>query len=508
MKKNQYIKTLALGGIALFSMASCSLDYEPISQPSEITEGKQTEENTAVLKDKAAAESQLKALYELFKNRQEHAHLDYLLIGDSHSDNAYAGTTGAEVVPYETNSIDASNSVLSRDWNRYLEDIAKANVLINGVEQLKDNGQVSEAEYHTYKAQGEIFRALMMFRMARLWGSFPVITTIAKTITSDNIEEVYPTYYPPRKTPKECYEQIIADLTDAEQYAPNFDTADRTIMSKTVAQAMLAKVYAEKEVQDYDKVIAYADKVINTSGLSLESDFETLWGYDETTKDCVKRNTSEGILEVHWPIGGGNWETWMYGRQLDNWDYYFTWAKWITPSRDLINDFEKEGDEVRKSQTIVYYDCTWSNYYPASHYPFMYKLRSGYSNEYWVRLADIILMKAEAEAYKGNLSESATLVNQIRERAKLKNLTSDKTSSQDAMIEAVLHERRLELALEGERWFDLCRNNKVEEYLNGIDNRDSGRIKQQKTFDSNSYLLPIPQTALDQNTNLEQNPGY
>lgn len=508
MKQYQYIKTLALGGIAIFSLASCSLNYEPISQPSEITQGTQTEENTAVLKDKAAAESQLKSLYELFKNRQEHAHLDYLLVGDSHSDNAYAGTTGAEVVPYETNTIDASNSVLSRDWNRYLEDIAKANVLINGVEQLKENGQVSEAEYHTYKAQGEIFRALMMFRMVRLWGSFPVITTIAKTITSDNIEEVYPTYYPPRKTPKECYEQIIADLTDAEQFAPNFDNADRTIMSKTVAQAMLAKVYAEKEVQDYDKVIVYADKVINTSGLTLEDSFETLWGYDETTKDCIKRNTSEGILEVHWPIGGGNWETWMYGRQLDNWDYYFTWAKWITPSRDLINDFDKEGDEVRKNQTIVYYDCTWSNYYPASHYPFMYKLRSSYSNEYWVRLADIILMKAEAEAYKGNISESASLVNQIRKRAKLKDLTSDKTNSKEAMIEAVLHERRLELALEGERWFDLCRNNKVEEYLNGIDNRDGGRIKQQKKFDSNSYLLPIPQTALDQNNNLEQNPGY
>lgn len=116
----------------------------------------------------------------MFRNRQEHTHLDYLLIGDSHSDNAYAGTTGAEVVPYETNSIDASNSVLSRDWNRYLEDIAQANVLINGVEQLKESGQISDTEYHSYKAQGEIFRALMMFRMARLWGSFPVITTIAK----------------------------------------------------------------------------------------------------------------------------------------------------------------------------------------------------------------------------------------------------------------------------------------------------------------------------------------
>ena len=198
----------------------------------------------------------------------------------------------------------------------------------------------------------------------------------------------------------------------------------------------------------------------------------------------------------------------MFGRQLDNWDYYFTWAKWITPSRDIISDFEKEGDEVRKNQAIVYYACTWSNYYPASNYPFMYKLRSSYNNIYWIRLADIILMKAEAEAYKGNLDESAKLVNQIRKRAKLQELTSDKTNSKEAMIEAVLHERRLELAFEGERWFDLCRNNKVEKYLNGIDNRDNGRIKQVKLFDSNSYLLPIPQTALDQNTNLEQNPGY
>ena len=144
MKTYNKIKTLALGSLTMISLASCSLDYEPISEPSEITQGTQTETSTAVLKDKAAAEAQLKSLYELFRNRQEHTHLDYLLIGDSHSDNAYAGTTGAEVVPYETNSIDASNSVLSRDWNRYLEDIAQANVLINGVEQLKESGQISD----------------------------------------------------------------------------------------------------------------------------------------------------------------------------------------------------------------------------------------------------------------------------------------------------------------------------------------------------------------------------
>ncbi len=502
------MKTLAVCCAAALGTASCSLDYEPISTPTELTQGKQTDSTTAVLKDKAAAESQLKSLYELLRSRQEHAYLDYLLVGDSHCDNAYAGTTGAEVQPYENNSIDASNSVLSRDWTNYLADIAKANVLINGVEQLKNSGKLTESECNTLRAQGEIFRAFMMFRMARLWGSFPVITTIAKTITSDNIDEVYPYYYPPRKTAEECYQQIVADLTDAEKYAPELDPSDKTVMSRAVAQALLAKVYAEKPLRDYNKVVEYADKVIATNGLSLEPDYATLWAYDEATQQCVKRNTTEGILEAQYTKGNGNWVTWMYGRQLDNWDYYFTWAKWITPSRDIINAFDREGDNVRKNEAIVYYECTWSNYYPASHYPFMYKMRSAYQNLYWLRLADIILIKAEAEACLGNLSESAKLVNQIRQRAKLDNLTSDRTSSKSSMLDAVLNERRLELAFEGERWYDLCRNDKLESTLNDIDSRDTGRSKLVKKFDANSYLLPIPQTALDENNNLKQNPGY
>src|SRR3712207_9476704 len=51
---------------------------------------------------------------------------------------SYAGTTGQETIPLETNALDAATGTLARDWNRYLEDIAKANVLINGVEQLKE----------------------------------------------------------------------------------------------------------------------------------------------------------------------------------------------------------------------------------------------------------------------------------------------------------------------------------------------------------------------------------
>lgn len=484
-------------------MTACSLDQDPISDPTEITEGVLTDTVAAVLKDKQAAIDQRKSLYEKFRGRQEHWSLDMKLIADCHSDNAYAGTTGAEVVPYETNSIDASNSVLSRDWTRYLADIASANVLINGLDDLKAKGEVSDAEYKEWKAEGCIFRALVMFDMARLWGSFPVITDVARTITSDNIEEVFPTYYPPKKTPEECYQQIIEDLEYGAQNAPDFNTADRTLMTKTVAQAMLAKAYAERPLQDYDKVIEYAEKVRATAGLQLEPDFVTLWGWDEEKKDCVKRNTSESILEVQWTSGNGNWESWMYGRCLEDYDNSFTWAKWVTPSRDLINDFTKEGDDVRLNQTVVYYECKWSNYYPASHYAFMYKLRSGYNNHYKIRLADIILMEAEACAYKGQNDKAAQLVNMIRNRVGLGNINAN-----GDMIEKVLHERRLELALEGQRWFDLCRNGKVEKYMNAVYAKDAGRLAQKRIFDENSYLLPIPQSALDQNNNLEQNPGY
>ena len=484
-------------------MVGCSLDQDPISDPTELTEGVLNDSVAAVLKDKQAAIDQRKNLYELLRNRQEHWSLDMLLIAEAHSDNAYAGTTGAEVVPYETNSIDASNSVLSRDWTRYLADVAQANVLINGLDELKAKNLVSDSEYRQWQAEGRIFRALIMFDMARLWGSFPVITSIAKTITSDNVEEVYPTYFPPKMTSEECYQQVISDLEDGAQNAPDFSQNDRTLLTKTVAQAMLAKVYAERPVQDYAKVIEYAEKVRNTAGLSLEADFATLWGYDEEKKDCVKRNTTEGILEVHYSTGNGNWETWMYGRQLDNWDYYFTWAKWITPSRDLISDFNAEGDDIRFNESVVYYECTWANYYPASHYPFMYKCRSSYNNRYKLRLADILLMEAEAYAHQGNAQQAASLVNQIRQRVNLKDIDAS-----GDMVEKVLHERRLELAFEGQRWFDLCRNGKVEQYMNAVYAKDAGRLEQKRLYDENSYLLPLPQTALDENINLEQNPGY
>ncbi len=509
--RNKAVTRLTPAGFIciLFSVlcifASCNLQIDPISDQSELNLSTTDTADTRIkYKDRAAMEAVYKNLYTLMRDRQEHWYLDYLLFGEARTDNAYAGTTGAEVVPVETNALDASNPDIARDWDRYLEDIAKANVVITNIDSVPDPA-FSQAERAQWKAEAKIFRALMLFDLAHWFGNIPLNLKEAPDITSDNIEEVYPLYFPKPVTQEEAYAQVIKDLEEALEYAPALSPIDKTVLSKTVAEALLAKIHAERG--EWDKVENYCNLVL-ADGISLEPDYRSLFGYNAETGDATLRNSRESILEMQYFTGSGSWVTWMYGRDLANWDESFTWAKWITPSRDLINAFNQEGDTVRMNQTIVYYECSWANYYPSDHYPFMYKCRSAYNSIIKLRGADIILLKAEALAHNGDLPGAADCVNQIRQRVGLKDLEASKTSSEDAMLNAILNERRLELALEGQRLFDLIRFGKLLEVMNTINLRDEGRIPQARPFVEDHRLMPIPQTALDKNANLIQNPGY
>src|SRR5690606_2305820 len=197
----------------------------------------------------------------------------------------------------------------------------------------------------------------------------------------------------------------------------------------------------------------------------------------------------------------GNWVTWMFGRDLSNYNSNFTWAKWVTPSRDLIKTFQTEGDQIRFSESVVYYTTTWSNYYPSSNYPFMYKTRSAYSSIIKFRYADLLLLKAEALILKDgpNLSAAAEIIDRIRQRVDLPRLSNAIKSNKGSLVQACLKERRLELAFEGQRWFDLVRLDQVENVMNAIYSKDIGRKDQVYPYSENSYRLPIPQAIIDQN---------
>ena len=214
------------------------------------------------------------------------------------------------------------------------------------------------------------------------------------------------------------------------------------------------------------------------------------------------------ILEAQFPASGGNWMAWMFGRDLLDYDYSFSWAKWITPSRNLVAAFEQAGDTERYNETVVWYACDWSNYYPSDHYAFAYKCRSGASSMIYLRFADILLLKAEAYLRGDNkdLNAAADIIDRIRDRAGLAPLAASVRGNEASLWEAYKLERRLELALEGQRWYDLCRWDEVESVMNNIN--DEGRAANVKAYNTNSYLMPLPQTVLDSNENLVQNPGY
>lgn len=500
------IKTTISVAVSI-SCVACSLDYEPIDTYSDLTYSDNNEKDAdeVVFPNREAVESYMQKIYKQLNSQQEHWYLDKLLIAEAHSDNAYAGTTGAEVVPFEDNSIDGSNSVINRDWDRFMADAALATKFIVNIDKVAD-GSLTTDEQLCYKAQAQIFRAMIWFDMVRLWGNIPIITTIAADITSDNIEEAYQAYFPSQNTIEEAYSTIEADLLEAVKYAPN-QTNDKTIFTKNVARTLLAKIYAEKPLRDYNKVIEYVDQIA-ADGFDLVDDLNLLFGFDQETLDAVARNTKETILEQQYLPGAGNWVSWMFGRNLANYDENFTWAKWVTPSRDLINLFEQNGDVVRMQQTIVYYSCSWSNYYPMEEYPFMYKIRSGNNSIIRYRFADVLLLKAEALIAQGKLTDALSIINRIRQRAQLPNLDKTIASNADELLDAYLDERRMELALEGERWYDLVRLDKVEEVMNAVYAKDSGRIAQRNKFTTQSYLMPLPQPVLDTNDNLVQNPGY
>ncbi len=507
MKRNIIKGLLVVGAIA--TLSACKLDYYPNSQ---LSEHSYTDTTGGGGNVKYTTRAEMLAVYEnmysAIRGDQEAGYLDLLLNTDTHADNAYCGTSGAEITSIEQLSQQANNANITRDWNSYLGKVTTANQIICNIDAVPDKS-LTDAERKQWKAEAMVYRAWSLFHLTLLWGDAPVVTTEPPAITAENLEEVYPLLYPARKPADTVYKQIISDLEYAELNAPNAEAGVRTVFSKGVAKALLAKVYAEKSsFRDYTKTIQYANE-LEAMGYSLVADYATLWSINAEGTDFAGRNSSESIFEAAYTPASGNW-VWMmfYVNELS--PQPLDWAKWSTPSRDLIRAFDNEGDLVRKNQTMIITTAPWSNYYPADEYPFMYKTRSNANSIIKLRLADIILLKAEAMVATGNLSGAAAEVNRIRARVGLGAISSNLSAAE--MKAAVLKERRLELAFEGQRWFDLVRNTTdsdpvIYTTLNTLNNRDSGRLPM-ATLTEEGLVYPVPQTEIDKNPNLTQNPGY
>lgn len=493
-------------GISLSLLTACSLDKDPIS---EFNEKNMKQQSKAKIETKAQMKAQYEAIYSFMKGAgQEFWTLDLLQNTETRADNAYAGATTNSIVAIEKHGQDQSNSNIKRDWNNYLKGVNLANVVIVNVDRVPDPTLTAD-ERKQWKAEARILKAWMLFDMVRFWGDIPLPALEVPEVSSENIAQTYELLFPERKPVLEVYTEIKDNLEAALPDAPQVQASNKFILSKAVAHALLAKVYAEKPIRNYNKTIEHCNAV-EAFGFTLLNDYADLFQLNEPgnngfSTDVKVRNSAESIFEITYSTGGQNWLTILFGKNHINPNSRYDWAKWVTPSRDLIAAFDAENDQIRKNQAIVWGQPSWSTYYPSDNYPFMYKIRSGANSVIKLRLADIILLKAEALAHNGDVAGATALVNQIRARVALPPVAPN---SQEEVKKAVLNERRLELAFEGHRWFDLVRNDMAIETINTLNSRDSGRLEMKYPLTEASLLFPVPQSEIENNPKLTQNPGY
>jgi hypothetical protein len=488
MKKYSLLPLLVL---VLLGLNSCEkfLELEPESQGIAVSN---TSSDSIFFKSATEAEAALAGAYADFKN--EYFELDYFVNGDAQSDDAYAGADNPANFQIDDYKLDATNSNVSRDWRYLYATIGKCNTVINNVNAVNDPA-MSAARKTEIIGEASFIRAFMYFQAVQLWGDVPLQLKEVKTISAATLDEIYPQIFPARSPQAEVYAQIIADLETALANVP-VSGAHKGFVTKGAVNAVLAKVYATQSPQDWNKVKQYCDAVI-AGGYTLLPDYDQLWALGN-------ENTSESIFEINYNGGApdGNWGTKMF-RGLD-------WKKFNIPSNDLLGLFDAEGDGKRKSASVIFDNVSgkWSDpHWPQTQYPFVNKWRNfqeGSNQNYiFIRLADILLLKAEALNELGDQAGAAALVNQVRARV---NLAATTATSQADMRLAIAKERRLELAFEGHRWFDLKRTGRAIEVMNNVKGVNGASLNYNLTPER--LVWPIPQAELDKNIKLRQNSGY
>jgi starch-binding outer membrane protein, SusD/RagB family len=437
-------------------------------------------------------------------------------VGEIASDNAVSGGENASDV-LSLQQIDdythsPVNSTLTELWQSAYEGINRANYM----HQYKNANLAGETVNFAGKdaLYGEIYflRAYYYFHLVRFFGDVPLFTDKRLTLSESKTL---------KRSPKaDVYRAIETDLNNAIAVLPAVQLQKGRI-TKYAAQALLGKVllYQNK----FDAAAAMLENVISSNAFSLVTDFASIFlnTGENGTESVFEIQYSNGSPYYNWggvTRGQGNHSVQQCGiRGLNGTGAMPYAAGWSTnlPTQNLAAAYAA-GDK-RKAVTVLdieaykaanpSFNITYqvAPYKNTGLYNQKYLPRKGetsgqvelnYTNNYrTIRYADVLLMAAEAniKASSPNTAKAQTYVNLVRRRAFGDNL-HDITSTGNALYLAILDERRLELAMEGDRFFDLVRTGQA-----------ATRITSFVT--GKHELFPIPQAEIDI-SGITQNAGY
>lgn len=413
---------------------------------------------------------------------------------------AGGGTDGIETQDIANFVTSTDNAAALDVWRGPAPGILRCNLVLENVPGM----DIDQDLKNRITGEAYFLRANYYFILVRLFGDVPLITK-AQTPDDD--------LRPRRTAASVVYDTIIGDLKRAIELLPQreaYSGADIGRASKGAATGMLAKVYLT--LGRYDETVNLCQRVTSL-GYTLNEN------YTDNFNPSGK-NSPESLFEVQY-YGKTSYSFWDNENQA-SWVSTFTGPRnsdfvaggwgWNQPTQEFVSLYEN-GDN-RKEATILYDGCPSfdEKEYKASFSSTGYNLRKflvskSVTEDYdgspanWLvlRYADVLLMEAEALCELNRTGEAYGPLNQVRNRAGLDNLSG---LSQSALRDAIRKERRIELAFEGSRWFDLIR------YDNGQYAAAFFNSIGKTNFSSKFLLLPIPQKEIDANPNLTQNSGY
>ena len=392
------------------------------------------------------------------------------ILGEMHSDNNYYARNVlfgavdntqniADFAVPSAGGVTANNPVLQQYRLDY-QIIARTNQILSSI----DNVQIDAAVKNNLKGQALFLRAFAYFELVRYFGKVPMHLT---PVTGREDAAA------PLANVADVYAQIVKDASEAAKLLPNKATQEAGRATSGAAKMLLANVYIhQKKWAEAEPLLR---DIVTNDTYQLMPDYNDAFSFTSANK-----NNAESVFEVQYLEGAAGFN----GNQIYRFVPTPITAAELRPitgtsnaqplsgennkihTPDLIAAYEP-GDK-RKDISIGYVTLSQS-LRENKEYPYIKKYARPHAQhnntgQNWpvYRYAEVLLFLAEALNEQGKAGEAAPYLNQVRARA---GLGATPASSQADMREAIFKERRVELAFENKRWFDLVRTGRVKEII-------------------------------------------
>ena len=449
MKKIIY---LILGLLSLITV-SCKkfLDVNPVDQVSD----------TQTIFDSNSAQTAVRGIYNELESNDYYGYT-FQTLGFFSGDNIKY--VGSQTVNQQltNHAVSSDLAALNTSWAAIYNVINRANNVLAKVPGLPASATLPDSLKSQLLGEAYFLRALAYFDLARTWGGVQLVLT--PTSSATNVPSLV------RSSLPDTYAQVLKDLTKAENLLPN--TTNRIRATRKTAYALHARFALYQS--DWANAITYSSKLIGDKNYTLVNPYSAFFVNNAA-------NTSESVFELYY-------NTTVTNQEASQWEPTTKGGVgWIVPTSGvvtLLQDPTIGGNRNVLIQTVVSQGVT-------SYYGNLYYRTAGTDPAYLIRIAELYLIRAEAEAQSNDLTDAAADLNIIRARAGLAATTA---VTQADLLLAIENENRVEFAFEDHRWYDLVRTGRAQAVL-GI-------------TDPNKLLLPVPYSQLQVDHNLTQNPGY